>query len=137
VGDRWTLLILRDAFAGTCRFEAFRDRLGIARNILSGRLRTLVREGIFERRQYQTPPDRYEYKLTSKGTDLFSVVLALRRWGKRWLTGEDGDQLRIVHVACGQEVEPTLTCSHCNRPIEEGDAASVLALDATESAAAS
>ncbi len=85
LGDRWTLLILRESFAGTRRFEGFRENLGIARNILSGRLRHLVREGIFERRLYQSHPDRYEYRLTEKGSDLADVLGSFRRWGDRWM----------------------------------------------------
>jgi len=85
LGDRWTLLILREAFGGTSRFEGFRENLGIARNILSGRLRHLVREGIFERRLYQSHPDRYEYRLTDKGNDLADVLGSFRRWGDRWM----------------------------------------------------
>jgi DNA-binding HxlR family transcriptional regulator len=85
LGDRWTLLILREAFAGIRRFEGFRENLGIARNILSGRLRHLVREGIFERRLYQSHPDRYEYRLTEKGNDLADVLGSFRRWGERWM----------------------------------------------------
>lgn len=84
VGDRWTLLILQEAFAGTQRFEAFRENLGIARNILAGRLRQMVADGIFDRRLYQSRPERYEYRLTEKGADLLGLMVALRRWGERW-----------------------------------------------------
>ncbi len=84
VGDRWTLLILREAFAGTRRFESFRENLGIARNILAGRLRQMVADGIFDRRLYQSRPDRYEYRLTEKGADLLGLMVALRQWGERW-----------------------------------------------------
>jgi DNA-binding HxlR family transcriptional regulator len=90
LGDRWTLLILREAFSGTMRFEGFRENLGIARNILSGRLRHLVREGIFERRLYQSHPDRYEYRLTEKGSDLADVLGSFRRWGDRWMRNGSG-----------------------------------------------
>ncbi len=85
VGDRWTLLLLLRASEGTNRFEGFREQLGIARNILSGRLRHMVEEGLFERVRYQTRPDRYEYRLTPKARDLADVLSSFRRWGDRWL----------------------------------------------------
>lgn len=87
VGDRWTLLLLLRASEGTHRFEGFRENLGIARNILSGRLRHMVDEGLFDRIRYQTHPDRYEYRLTPKGRDLADVLSSFRRWGDRWLGG--------------------------------------------------
>jgi DNA-binding HxlR family transcriptional regulator len=87
VGDRWTLLLLLKASEGTHRFEGFRESLGIARNILSGRLRHMVEEGLFERIRYQSHPDRYEYRLTAKGRDLTDVLASFRRWGDRWLSG--------------------------------------------------
>lgn len=132
LGDRWTLLILREAFAGTRRFEAFRERLGIARNILSGRLRQMVHAGIFERRLYQSHPDRYEYRLTEKGADLYNLVLALRRWGGRWLTG---DLPTLVHEKCGHAVEPTLSCPECEEPIGPGDLVRVLSTEVRADAA--
>ena len=89
VGDRWTLLLLLRAFEGTNRFEGFREELGIARNILSGRLRHMVEEELFERVRYQQHPDRFEYRLTPKGRDLADVLGAFRRWGDRWLGGRE------------------------------------------------
>jgi DNA-binding HxlR family transcriptional regulator len=86
VGDRWTLLLLLRASEGIHRFEGFRESLGIARNILSGRLRHMVEEGLFERVRYQTHPDRYEYRLMQKGLDLAGVLSSFRRWGDRWLS---------------------------------------------------
>jgi DNA-binding HxlR family transcriptional regulator len=118
VGDRWTLLILRDAFSGTRRFEAFRENLGIARNILSGRLRSLVAAGIFERQLYQSHPDRYEYRLTEKGRDLHTLILALRAWGKRWLTNEAST---LIHEGCGHVIEPALVCPECSEAIAASD----------------
>ncbi len=91
VGDRWTLLILREAFAGTRRFESFRENLGIARNILAGRLRQMVADGIFDRHLYQSRPDRYEYRLTEKGADLLGLMVALRQWGQRWTASSESD----------------------------------------------
>ena len=81
VGDRWTWLIIRDAFLGMTRFDEFQESLGIARNVLTDRLSRLVDEGIFERVLYNERPKRYEYRLTEKGSDLFTPLNALRQWG--------------------------------------------------------
>jgi DNA-binding HxlR family transcriptional regulator len=85
VGDRWTWLILRDAFLGMTRFAEFRESLGIAPNVLGERLSRLVAEGIFERVLYTERPSRYEYRLTQKGSDLFVGLNALRQWGDQYL----------------------------------------------------
>jgi DNA-binding HxlR family transcriptional regulator len=86
VGERWTLLILRDAFLGLRRFDEFQESLGIARNVLTDRLNRLVSEGILERRPYSERPPRFEYALTDKGRELVVPVLALMQWGDRHLS---------------------------------------------------
>jgi DNA-binding HxlR family transcriptional regulator len=83
VGERWTLLIVRDAFLGRRRFDEFQQSLGIARNVLTDRLNTLVDEGVFERVRYSERPERHEYRLTAKGRELLVAVTALRQWGER------------------------------------------------------
>src|SRR5437870_2691 len=85
VGERWTLLIIRDAFLGLRRFEQFQDSLGIARNVLTDRLNRLVAEGILERVRYSERPERYEYRLTGKGRELNIALTALRQWGDTYL----------------------------------------------------
>ena len=85
VGERWTLLIVRDAFLGLRRFEEFQESLGVARNVLTDRLNKLVEEGIFERLPYSTRPDRYDYELTKKGRDLHVALVGLRQWGDKYL----------------------------------------------------
>jgi DNA-binding HxlR family transcriptional regulator len=117
VGEWWTPLILRDVFRGMRRFEEIQTSLGIARNVLSDRLTTLVDGGVLERRQYQDHPARYEYRLTDMGRDYYQVLLALKQWGDRWLTGGGGPPVTLIHDRCGHEVEPVLTCSHCGEPI--------------------
>jgi DNA-binding HxlR family transcriptional regulator len=117
VGEWWTPLILRDVFRGMRRFEEIQASLGIARNVLSDRLTTLVDGGVLERRQYQEHPARYEYRLTDMGRDYYQVLLALKQWGDRWLTEEGGPPVTLIHDRCGHEVEPVLTCSHCGEPI--------------------
>jgi DNA-binding HxlR family transcriptional regulator len=86
VGERWTWLIVRDAFLGLRTFAEFQDSLGIARNVLSARLSRLVDAGVFERRLYSERPERYEYRLTEKGGDLFTALNAIRQWGDRHLS---------------------------------------------------
>ena len=86
IGERWTWLIIRDAFLGITKFIDFEQSLGIARNVLTDRLNRLVEEGIFERVLYQDRPARYEYRLTAKGADLFTALNALRQWGDQHLT---------------------------------------------------
>lgn len=119
VGERWTLLILREAFRGTRRFDAFQSRLSIGRTLLSDRLALLVDEGIFERVQYQERPPRHEYRLTQKGVDLYPVVLALMRWGDRYKVDEP--PVRLIHKACGEATAPHMVCSHCAEPVGYGD----------------
>ena len=113
VGERWTLGIVREAFAGARRFDDFRRRLGIARNVLSARLRMLVEHGLLERRAYQQAPLRFEYHLTPMGEDLYPVLLSLLRWGDRWLADDAGPPLTLTHRRCGREARPELTCAHC------------------------
>jgi DNA-binding HxlR family transcriptional regulator len=86
VGERWTLLIVRDCFLGLRRFEEFRQSLGVARNVLTDRLNRLVEEGILERVRYSERPERYEYRLTPKGRDLEIALAGLRQWGDRYLS---------------------------------------------------
>ena len=112
VGDRWTLLILRDAFRGVRRFGDFCTDLGIARNILTDRLDKLVQAGILSRVPYQERPLRHEYRLTAKGRDLSPALVALMRWGDRWAV-DGGPPTRLVHDACGAELEQLLRCPAC------------------------
>ena len=97
IGERWTWLIIRDAFLGMTRFIDFEQSLGIARNVLTDRLNRLVEEGIFERVLYQERPARYEYCLTPKGSDLFTALNALRQWGDQYLSDKPMRLLRRKH----------------------------------------
>ncbi|HZP42289.1 MAG TPA: helix-turn-helix domain-containing protein [Candidatus Binatia bacterium] len=121
VGDRWTLLVLRDAFLGRRRFEDFQRSLGVARHRLADRLAKLVAEGILERVRYQERPERFEYRLTEKGRDLYPVLVSLVGWGDRWLAGPDGPPLELVHRGCGKAAAPTLHCSACHAPVTARD----------------
>jgi DNA-binding HxlR family transcriptional regulator len=117
VGERWTMLILREAFLGHRRFDEFQSATGIARNILSTRLQALVANGIFERND-DGPERHVEYRLTKKGLDLYPVLLSLMRWGDTWMAGEEGPPLTLVHRECGHSTMPSLICSHCHGAIE-------------------
>jgi len=121
VGEWWTLLILRDLFAGISHFDALQEHLGIARNILTVRLQTLIDHGVVERQRYQERPERFEYRLTEKGRDLRNVLLALTEWGDRWTAGEAGPPVVYIHTVCGHEAHPIPTCAHCGRPIGNDD----------------
>lgn len=104
IGERWTLLILRDAFFGIRRFDQFQNNLGIARNILSARLKKLVDEGILDKTA--TPGDsRHEYRLTDKGLDLQPVLLAMTHWGDQYRPHPDGDRLIFIERTTGQAIE--------------------------------
>ena len=113
VGDRWTLLILRDAFMRVRRFADFQERTGAPRPVLAERLKTLVDEGVLERRRYSQRPDRFEYRLSEKGLDLWPVLVSLLRWGDKWATGSSGPPVEIRHKACGHAVVPEVACPEC------------------------
>ena len=95
IGDRWTWLIVRDAFLGIARFGEFQESLGVAANVLDDRLCRLVDEGIFERVSYSERPPRFEYVLTRKGSDLFTALNALRQWGDQYLCAKPMRLLRV------------------------------------------
>jgi len=117
MGERWSFLILRDAFYGVRRFDGFQQHLGISKKVLSQRLRKLVAEGILRRIQYQPHPARYEYRLTARGRDLFPILLAMIRWSNRWLTEQGQEWLQLIHKGCGEKIEPEVVCNHCHEPL--------------------
>lgn len=117
IGDRWTILILRDAFRGVRRFDEIQHDLGIARNVLTDRLHKLVEHEILEKRQYQDRPARYEYRLTHKGIDLSPALVALMRWGDKHLAGDDVPTV-LVHDACGNPLDQTFVCWDCDTTVE-------------------
>lgn len=117
LGDWWTPLVLREAGYGIKRFDEFQESLGIARNTLTDRLRRLVDEGLMEKRPYQTEPVRYDYVLTEKGRDFHKVLLAMNRWGDRWLSGEEGPPVVMYHDVCGQESHAEVVCAACGGPM--------------------
>jgi DNA-binding HxlR family transcriptional regulator len=127
IGDRWTLLVLRGAFLRVRRFEDFQRHTGAPRPILSDRLRGLVEEGVLKRQPYGNHPDRYEYRLTEKGLDLYPVLVSLLAWGDRWMPDEDGPPLEVRHKECGHVVHPALACPACGEWVEARDMATATA----------
>ncbi|MEV0208861.1 helix-turn-helix domain-containing protein [Streptomyces sp. NPDC050788] len=121
LGDAWTPLVLREAFYGIRRFDAFQQELGIARNTLTDRLRRLVDEGLLEKRPYQDEPRRYDYVLTEKGRDFFGVLAALSRWGDRWLAGAEGAPVVFHHDTCGHDTHAEVVCARCREPLRAED----------------
>ena len=111
IGEWWTLLILRDAFLGVTRFEEWTERLGIARNMLSTRLDTLVETGVMERKVYDEARDRADYVLTEKGRALWPVLVTIREWGNEWIFGRDHEPLRLQHRDCGEVTPPATWCA--------------------------
>src|SRR5687768_3948636 len=116
IGDRWTILILRDAFRGVRRFEEIQHDLGIARNVLADRLAKLVEHDVLEKRQYQDRPPRFEYRLTAKGIDLSPALVALMRWGDKHLAGSHAPTV-LVHDRCGEPLDQTFICWHCDTTV--------------------
>jgi DNA-binding HxlR family transcriptional regulator len=121
VGERWTLLIVRDLLLGVRRFDDLQADLGIARNVLTARLEKLLDEGIVERHAYSQRPVRHEYRLTDKGLDLWPTVLALLHWGDRHAAAEGGPPTVLEHRGCGGAVGPHGTCERCGAPLERRD----------------
>lgn len=125
VGDRWTILLLYEAFSGVHRFDEMQRNLGIARNILAARLQTLTTAGVLTRRPYQDRPPRHEYHLTRKGYELFPALAALMEWGDRWCS--DAPPVTLVHRDCGEPIAPSFRCAHCEVALEAGSVEAVRA----------
>jgi DNA-binding HxlR family transcriptional regulator len=117
VGERWTMMILRETFFGVRRYGQFARNLGIPRPTLSLRLRKLVDAGLLDRVLYSTGPDRHEYRLTEAGRDLFPAVIALMRWGDADLAGPEGPPIVLRHETCGNPSHPHFTCDVCGAEI--------------------
>jgi DNA-binding HxlR family transcriptional regulator len=113
VGERWTLLIVREVLLGVHRFCELQTDLGVARNVLQVRLERLVEHGILERRRYQQHPPRDGYHLTEKGLDLWPTIVALMQWGDRHLPRSGGPPVEITHRGCGGAMDAHRTCTNC------------------------
>jgi DNA-binding HxlR family transcriptional regulator len=121
LGERWTLLVLREVSLGSRRFDEIQSALGVATNVLSARLATLVDEGIVQRRPYSEHPERFEYRLTKKGADLQPILLAFLRWGDKYTAGPKGPPLETVHASCDHVFHMVPTCSHCGEEVKPQD----------------
>lgn len=138
VGDRWTMLIMRELFFGNNRFDALQAQTAMSPHLLSTRLKRLESDGVIARRAYQQKPPRHEYVLTDKGQDLYPVLMALTGWGRRWggtAGGNAGDSsgdksrdnrdeaqaLHLIHRQCGHEVSIGLACLACGAPFTQDD----------------
>jgi DNA-binding HxlR family transcriptional regulator len=120
VGDRWSMLILRDCFLGFTRFDDFQRRLGISRNILHQRLVKLVDAGVLNRVPYCDHPARYDYRLTERGLDLWPVLAAMRQWGDRH-AAPDGPPVEIFHPACQSSTHLDFVCGSCGEKLHPGN----------------
>ena len=125
IGERWTLLVVRDVFRGKRRFDQIQQSLGIARNVLTARLEALVEQGILERRCYCERPPRYEYFLTDKGLDLWPVLVSMLEFGDRYLAPE-GPPMTVLHKEpCGGRVNGRGICDSCGELLSARDAVSI------------
>lgn len=125
IGERWSLLIVRDVMTGNRRFGEIQRSLGVARNVLSARLQRLVDEGILERRAYQESPPRHEYFLTEKGLDLWPALIALLAWGDRHSPTPGGPPMIVIHKRCGEPVTDRGICERCGEVLHARDARAV------------
>jgi DNA-binding HxlR family transcriptional regulator len=117
VGERWSILVLRDVFLGLRRFDEMQRDLGLARNVLAARLDRLVSEGILEKVPYQQRPARHEYRLTEKGLDLWPVIVELMQWGDRYAAPAAGPPIVIRHKDCGGVLGERRICTRCGQPL--------------------
>jgi DNA-binding HxlR family transcriptional regulator len=120
IGDRWSFMIIREGFFGVCRFDELQMKLGIAPNILTDRLNRLVAEGLFDRKRYQSLPERFEYRFTEKGQDLYGPLIAMMGWGDRWLSAGE-PPLILTHRDCGADFQPAVICSCCQGALNSAD----------------
>jgi DNA-binding HxlR family transcriptional regulator len=121
VGERWSLLIVRDVMLGLRRFDEIQADLGIARNVLQARLERLTEQGVLERRLYSARPPRHEYLLTEKGLDLWPAMVALMEWGDRHAPQPAGPPVLLEHRDCGGGVDSHRICERCGRPLSVRD----------------
>ncbi|HSA50587.1 MAG TPA: helix-turn-helix domain-containing protein [Yinghuangia sp.] len=121
VGERWTLLVVRDVFYGVRRFSDFQAHLDIPRAVLTARLTALVDAGVLERRRYQESPPRDEYDLTDTGRALWPAIFALAQWALEYVPSASGSVREFAHAPCDRVVDRTGVCPDCNRvaPVEE------------------
>jgi DNA-binding HxlR family transcriptional regulator len=123
IGEKWSLVVLREVFQGVRRFDDMRDRTGVPRQVLSDRLAHLVGEGVLRRESYREPGqrERHEYRLTQKGIDLHPVLVALMAWGDRYAADPEGPSIELRHRECGAPVALVLECADGHGPLTARD----------------
>lgn len=127
VGDRFTVIILRELFMGNCRFEQLQCQAGVTPQMLAVRLKKLEALGLLQRRAYSTRPLRHEYLLTAMGLAFHPVLLALRAWGETWLkSGDEKVAVRYLHKPCGADPGLGPTCQNCGAVMRRDDLAATL-----------
>lgn len=131
VGERWSLLIVRDILLGLRRFDELQSDLGVARNVLQTRLTRLQEQGVIEKRLYQERPPRHEYRLTEKGLDLWPTIISLMKWGDRY-AAPDGPPTLLEHRDCGGAVDEHRTCERCGAKLGVRDAVAQVGPGATD-----
>jgi DNA-binding HxlR family transcriptional regulator len=122
IGERWSLLIIREIMLGVRRFDAMQKDLGVARNVLQTRLERLIEQGVLERRLYQERPKRHEYRLTEKGLDLWPTIVALLQWGDKHGPGAVGPPVLLEHRDCGGAIDEHRICERCGQRLGPRDA---------------
>ena len=118
VGDRWTMLIIRNAFMGLRRFDDFQENLGVTRHVLSERLKRLVENEILQKVQHLDRADRFEYRLTEKGMQLYPILLSMTNWADQWMDQGLGAPVQYQHKTCAKIFQPLLICSECGETIQ-------------------
>lgn len=120
VGDTWTIMILREMFLGSRRFDTFLRQTGMSSHLLSQRLKQLEADGVVRREAYSQRPLRHEYRLTPSGHALWPVIIAMKQWSDEWL-GDNATAVAVVHKDCGHVTRPRMTCSECDAPLRSVD----------------
>jgi len=121
IGDRWTVLILRDALRGVTRFDDFHGRLKCSRAIIAERLAAMVERGVLVREPYEIHPPRHDYRLTEMGRSLSPILMMMSQWGEDWMPNPTGYRVKRVHSTCGCAFQPVLHCSECHEPLRAGE----------------
>lgn len=123
IGDKWTLLIIRDAFYGISRFAQFKRRLGVAPTVLTDRLEMLCANGVLERYRPRAGVDRHAYRLTDAGRALFPIIVAFMQWGDQWISGAGNEPVRLSDRRTGQVIAPVKVTSHDGQILSPSDVA--------------
>ena len=121
LGDEWTLLIVQQALLGARRYGDFTAALPVSNSVLSGRLRSMVADGLLTSREYQTNPSRSEYLATARCRSLWPMLTSIWEWERRWVTDHDASLPAMHHTECGEEFAPLVTCRSCGAPVSDND----------------